>query len=148
MKMVITAEEFNARGRGHLPGHLGLHITLASPGEVRATMAVCQHHMAPNGYLHAGAVVTMADTCCGYGCLLNLPENASGFTTVELKSNHVGTALSGSVECSATPLHIGRTTQVWDATVRHLESGKTIAIFRCTEMVLYPSSKATKAPQS
>ncbi len=140
--MVVTAEQFNARGQGRFPGYLGLNITLASPGEVRATMAVCEQLMAPNGYLHAGAVVAMADTCCGYGCVLNLPATASGFTTVELKSNHLGTALTGSVECVATPVHIGRTTHVWDATVRHLESGKTIAIFRCTEMVLYPAPKA------
>ena len=63
---------------------------------------------------------------------------ASGFTTVELKSNHLGTALDGTIECVATAAHLGRTTQVWDAVVTHRESGKTIALFRCTQMVLYP----------
>ena len=94
--------------------------------------------MAPNGFLHAGTVVTLADTTAGYGCIVNLPAEASGFTTVELKSNHVGTALDGTIESVARPVHIGRTTQVWDATVTHRETGRTIALFRCTQLVLYP----------
>ena len=93
--------------------------------------------MAPNGYLHAGSVVTLADTSTGYGCVVNLPEGATGFTTIELKSNHLGTARDGTIECVATAVHIGKTTQVWDAVVTHRESGKTIALFRCTQMVLY-----------
>jgi uncharacterized protein (TIGR00369 family) len=67
----------------------------------------------------------------------NLPAQASGFTTIELKSNHLGTAREGTVDCVATPAHLGRTTQVWDAVVTHRESGRTIALFRCTQMVLY-----------
>lgn len=98
--------------------------------------------MAPNGYLHAGAVVTLADTSAGYGCLASLPEGAIGFTTIELKSNHVGTARSGTIESVATAVHLGKTTQVWDAVVTHKESGKTIAHFRCTQMILYPKAGA------
>jgi uncharacterized protein (TIGR00369 family) len=94
--------------------------------------------MAPNGFLHAGSVVTLADTLCGYGCVLNLPSGASGFTTVELKSNHLGTTRDGTVAVLATPAHLGKTTQVWDAVVTHHESGRTLALFRCTQMVLYP----------
>eukprot|EP01036_Dinobryon_divergens_P038919 gene38918-biopygen30959 len=94
--------------------------------------------MAPNGFLHAGSVVTLADTSCGYGCVANLPKEASGLTTIELKSNHLGTALEGTIDCVAKPAHLGRTTQVWDAVVTHRETGKTIALFRCTQMVLYP----------
>ncbi len=95
--------------------------------------------MAPNGFLHAATVVALADTSCGYGCVANLPANAKGFTTIELKSNHLGTAKDGTIECIATPVHVGKTTQVWDAVVSHRESGKKIALFRCTQMVLYPS---------
>lgn len=94
--------------------------------------------MAPNGFLHAGTVVTLADTACGYGCVRALPEGSSGFTTVELKSNFLGTAREGVIECRAEALHLGRTTQLWDATVKHRETGKTIALFRCTQMVLWP----------
>ena len=133
-----TLHEFNQRGAAMLPGHLGIVITHAEAGEVRGEMAVRHELMAPNGFLHAGSLVTLADTCCGYGCLSSLPEGATGFTTIELKSNHLGTAREGAVLCVARPAHLGRTTQVWDATVTHRESGKTLALFRCTQMVLYP----------
>ncbi|PZO19959.1 MAG: thioesterase [Burkholderiales bacterium] len=132
------AEQFNQRGAGALPGHLGLVITHVSPQEVRSELAVKPTTMAPNGFLHAGSVVTLADTSCGYGCVANLPKEAVGFTTIELKSNHLGTALEGTIDCVAKPAHLGRTTQVWDAVVTHRETGKTIALFRCTQMVLYP----------
>lgn len=137
---MVTAEALNARGEGHLPGHLGLVIRRVEGDEVEATMAVQPHLMAPNGFLHAGAIVTLADTCAGYGCVANLPEGATGFTTVELKSNHLGTTRDGTVSCLAKAVHLGRTTQVWDATVRHAESGRVLALFRCTQMVLMPRS--------
>ena len=96
------------------------------------------HHWAPNGFLHAGAVVTLADTLCGYGCTMSLPEGATGFTTVELKSNHLGTVREGAIIGRARMVHGGRTTQVWDAEVSDEASGKVIAVFRCTQLVLYP----------
>jgi 1,4-dihydroxy-2-naphthoyl-CoA hydrolase len=144
----FTVEQFNQRGATCLPGHLGIEITHVERNEVRASMHVQDHAMAPNGFLHAGALVTLADTCAGYGCVLNLPDGATGFTTVELKSNHLGTARGGHVLCSASPMHVGTTTQVWDAVVRHAQTLKVLALFRCTQMVLYakpgregPSSK-------
>jgi uncharacterized protein (TIGR00369 family) len=130
-----TPTFFNRFGAEHLPGHLGIEITQMTPGEVHARLAVDKHLMAPNGFLHAGSVVTLADTCAGYGCVTSLPQDASGFTTLELKSNHLGTAREGVIECVAKAVHLGRTTQVWDATVT--SAGKTIALFRCTQMVLY-----------
>jgi len=135
---MLTPDHFNQRGVGALPGHLGIVVTHVGPMEVRSEMLVKPQLMAPNGFLHAGSVVTLADTSAGYGCVANLPAGASGFTTIELKSNHLGTALEGTVECVAKAAHCGKTTQVWDAVVTHRESGKTIALFRCTQMVLYP----------
>lgn len=134
---MIDPEEFNRRGAEMLPGHLGIVIKSIARGEVRAELAVQKSVMAPNGFLHAGSVVTLADTASGYGCVASLPEGAVGFTTIELKSNHLGTAREGTIECVATAAHLGRTTQVWDAVVTHRETGKTIALFRCTQMVLY-----------
>ena len=128
---------FNERGQGKLPGHLGVTITAMSPGSVKSELEVREFLMAPNGYLHAGTLVTLADTSCGYGCWAGLPEGASGFTTIELKSNHLGTTRDGTVDCVATAAHMGRTTQVWDAVVSHRQTGKTLALFRCTQMVLY-----------
>lgn len=134
---MLTPADFNQRGVGHLPGHLGVVITHVAAKEVRSELPITRALMAPNGYLHAGSVVTLADTSAGYGCVVNLPAGATGFTTVELKSNHVGTARDGTIECVATAVHLGKTTQVWDAVVSHRETGKTIALFRCTQMVLY-----------
>ena len=132
-----TPDQFNHRGVGNLPGHLGVVITHADKSEVKSELPIIRSLMAPNGFLHAGSVVTLADTSAGYGCLANLPDGATGFTTIELKSNHLGTARDGTIECSAKPAHLGKTTQVWDAVVTHRESGKTIALFRCTQMILY-----------
>jgi uncharacterized protein (TIGR00369 family) len=137
---VSTPERFNEIFADKLPGYLGIVVTHMSGTEVRAEMEVNQSNIAPNGFLFAGSVVTLADTLCGNGCISNLPEGASGFTTIELKSNHLGTAREGTIECVANAVHMGRTTQVWDALVTHRQSGKTIALFRCTQMILYPQS--------
>jgi 1,4-dihydroxy-2-naphthoyl-CoA hydrolase len=133
-----TPDEFNTFGAHHLPGHLGIVILQADASEIRAELTVRPELMAPNGFLHAGSVVTLADTAAGYGCFQNLPEGAAGFTTIELKSNHMSTVRAGIVDCVARPVHLGRTTQVWDATVTAREGGKLLALFRCTQMVLYP----------
>ena len=132
-----VADHFNQIGADCLPGHLGIVITHSGPKEIHAELPVRAPLMAPNGFLHAATVIGLADTAAGYGCVANLPEGAAGFTTVELKSNHLGTATTGTIECVAKAAHLGKTTQVWDATVTHRESGKTIALFRCTQMVLY-----------
>jgi uncharacterized protein (TIGR00369 family) len=135
---MITLEALNRRGTGFLPGYMGIVFTKLTDEELHAEIAIQAHHIAPNGYLHAGTVVTLADTACGYGCVAKLPAGASGFTTIELKSNFLGTAREGTVACVARAQHLGRTTQLWDATVTHKESGKAMALFRCTQLILYP----------
>jgi len=137
-EVMNTPEHFNSFGSNNLPGLLGIVITGVNGKEVRSELPVRRELMAPNGYLHAGSVVALADTTAGYGCVANLPPGATGFTTIELKSNHLGTARDGTIECVATAAHLGRTTQVWDAVVTHRETGKTLALFRCTQMVLFP----------
>lgn len=123
---------------GYLPSHLGIELCHIGEGVVEMQLVLAQHHMALNGYMHAGAVVTLADTACGYGAMAHLPEGAESFTTIELKSNHLGTARSGKVCCTATLVHGGRSTQVWDAKVYAADSAKTLALFRCTQMILWP----------
>jgi uncharacterized protein (TIGR00369 family) len=135
---MYTLEQLNARGAGKLPSYLGIVFTVAAPNEVVGEIAIKEFHLAPNGFLHAGTLVTLADTSCGYGCLANLPPGAKGFTTIELKSNHLGTTLEGTIVSRATPVHLGKQTQVWDAVVTHKETGRTLALFRCTQMILYP----------
>ncbi|MES2128593.1 MAG: PaaI family thioesterase [Pseudomonadota bacterium] len=133
-------DQIIAKGAQSLPGHLGIIISAIAHGQVRARLDVQPLHLAPNGYLHAGTVVTLADTAAGYACVASLPEGATGFTTIELKSNHLGTVREGAICCVATPAHLGKTTQVWDVVVSNEATGKTIALFRCTQMVLYPPS--------
>jgi len=133
-----TREHFQSFGAGHLPGHLGVEIITVSAALVESRMSVQKSVMAPNGYLHAASVVALADTSCGYGCVAALPQGASGFTTIELKANFLGTTREGAILCRATPLHLGRTTQVWDAVVSVEGSAARIAFFRCTQMVLWP----------
>ena len=132
-----TPAFFNDLGLEHFPALLGLVVTSVDAEALRAELVIRKALMAPNGFLHAGTLVTLADTCAGYGCVAHLPEGATGFTTLELKSNHLGTAREGVVDCVARPAHLGRTTHVWDAVVSHRESGKTLALFRCTQMILY-----------
>ncbi len=129
-------DEWNAASDEYLPGVLGIEFTVVDDDEVRARMAVTKALLAWNGFLHGGSVVTLADTACGYGTVNSLPVDAIGFTTLELKSNFLGTARDGFVECVATPVHKGRTTQVWDASVNIEGVDKTIARFRCTQLIL------------
>jgi 1,4-dihydroxy-2-naphthoyl-CoA hydrolase len=135
---MLTLEMFNNRAVGSLPGHLGIVINHVGASEIFGELVLKDVLMAPNGYLHAGSIVTLADTCCGYGCFANLPEGATGFTTIEPKSNHLGTAREGTIASQATAVHLGKTTQVWDAVITHKETDKTIALFRCTQLILYP----------
>ncbi len=135
---MLTIEDLNARSPGSLLGLLGVEITRTEPGRAAGRLLVRPNLLAPNGYLHAASVVALADTCCGFGAVASLPEGARGFTTIELKSNFLGTALEGILECEATMTHGGRTTQVWDATVTDAAGDRTIALFRCTQMILYP----------
>ena len=114
-----------------------MEILTVTREAVESRMAVRREVMAPNGFLHAASVIALADTSCGYGCVASLPEGAKGFTTIELKSNFLGTARDGDIACRATPVHLGRTTQVWDAVVTNEASGARIALFRCTQMVLW-----------
>ncbi len=127
-----------ARQAGTLPDQLGIKVLEATTDRMVLAFDVTRAHHAPNGFLHAASIIALADTACGYGTVLNLPEGASGFTTIELKSNFFATALSGRVIATAVPVHRGRTTQVWDAEAVSEDTGKRMALFRCTQSVLWP----------
>ena len=134
----LTPEVLNQRGGGYLPHLIGIEIIKITADSLTARLPIRSDLLAPNGYLHAAAVVALADTAAGYGTIVNLPEGASSFTTIELKSNFLGTARDGVILCTATPAHLGRTTQVWDAVVRSEGAARPLALFRCTQLILYP----------
>ena len=133
--MELTLAQLQELGSPGFPGLLGIDVYEAGDGFVRARLVLHEKHQAPNGYLHAGAVVGLADSACGYGCILGLPEGATGFTTIELKTNFLRSAWEGTIECEALRVHGGRTTHVWDATVTDPE-GRTMALFRATQLIL------------
>jgi uncharacterized protein (TIGR00369 family) len=136
---MTTIDQLNARSVGYLPGLLGIDFLTIGPERLTSRLSLRPELLAPNGYLHAAVIIALADTTCGYGTFTELPAGANNFTTIELKSNFLGTARAGTIACVATRVHSGRTTQVWDAEVTEETSGKTIALFRCTQLILYPS---------
>ena len=134
-----SVESLNRRTGNNLPGWFGVNVVAVSDGRLLMDVVVKPQFLAPNGYLHAASIIALADTACGYATIAHMPDGASNFTTIELKSNFLGTATEGTLRAEASAAHQGRTTQVWDATVTHTDSGRTIALFRCTQMILWPN---------
>jgi 1,4-dihydroxy-2-naphthoyl-CoA hydrolase len=133
-----TLEAFAHRGDGRLPGLIGVRFSAVAENRIDAELDIRSELLAPNGYLHAATVIALADTACGYGCLAHLPAGAANFTTLELKTNFLGTVREGTIACVATPAHLGNTTQVWDAVVADGTRARRIALFRCTQLILWP----------
>ena len=136
--MSSDLEEFHIRGEGRFPGFLGIEVVDVGHGRTHMRLDIASHHVAPNGFLHAGVVVGLADSACGYGCVASLPDGAQNFATIEVKTNFLGTVTEGSIECRSSLVHGGRTTQVWDAEVTDEATGKVLALFRCTQLIVYP----------
>lgn len=134
----ITLDQLQVRGDGRLPGLLGFRVVDLMEGLLHAELDIRPDLLAPNGFLHAATVIALADTAAGFGCIAHLPVGAQNFTTVELKANFVSTAREGTIVAKARPAHLGNTTQVWDAEVTRKTDGKAIALFRCTQMILWP----------
>jgi 1,4-dihydroxy-2-naphthoyl-CoA hydrolase len=132
----LDVATLNGLSPGRFPGLIGFQVTEVERGLVRARLEVQEHLLAPNGYLHAAVVVGLVDTACGYGCRTCLPDDAIGFTTIELKTNFLGTLTTGVLACEARLVHGGRTTQVWDARAVDAGNDATVALFRCTQLVL------------
>ncbi|MBK6358260.1 MAG: PaaI family thioesterase [Dechloromonas sp.] len=140
LRQDVSISVLNERGGEYLPGYLGIEMLELASGTLRSRMPVKKLHFAPNDFLHAASIVALADTTCGYATIAHLPEGAHSFTTIELKSNHLGTVKDGSIACVATAQHLGRNTQVWDAVVTDEVTGRKIALFRCTQMILWPKA--------
>jgi uncharacterized protein (TIGR00369 family) len=136
----MTLDKMQNRLKGSLPELLGMELVSIKPGRLQSRLIVNQNLLAPNGFLHAATIIGLADTTCGFGTMAHLPEGAESFTTVELKANFMGTVREGGIHCEAQREHSGRTLQVWDAAVTDKASGRTIALFRCTQMILGPKA--------
>ena len=132
------------RGEGRLPGLVGFRFVAVERGRLDAELDIRPELLAPNGYLHAATVIALADTAAGFGCLAHLPDDRHNFTTIELKCNFLSTAREGTLACTARAAHLGRATQVWDATVTRKADGATTALFRCTQIVLPPRGEPAR----
>jgi uncharacterized protein (TIGR00369 family) len=141
----VTVDALQKRAQIGLPALLGLQVVDLAEGALQMRLPLEPKLLAPNGYLHAASVIALADTACGFACVAHLPQGAHNFTTIELKANFLGTATDGSLVAKARAVHQGRTTQVWDASVSHVESGRSIAEFRCTQLVLWPKADRREA---
>jgi len=133
-----SVDDLNRASQGKLPGHLGLVVTEVADGRLAGRLEVRPDLVAHTGYLLAGALLSCLDILCAYGVSTAWPDGASGFTTVEVKSNFVGTVTEGAVLFEAELLHGGRLTQVWDAWARDAATNRLMAAFRCTQIILYP----------
>ena len=138
LRAEVDIAELDRRSQGRFPGMVGLEMVRLEERLVVMRLRLRPEHLAPNGFLHGAVVVALADTACGYGTAAHLPAGARSFTTAELKTNYLGTVRDGAIVCEARPLHMGRTTQVWDADVRNEASGERVAVFRCTQILLWP----------
>ena len=134
----VDLDTLNTRGTGRLPGWFGLKVVRIDERELAMQLQIQPQMLAPNGFLHAATVIALADTACGFATIAHLPDGAESFTTVELKCNFLGTATEGTLEAVAKGVHLGGATQVWDAEVRDVAAGRTLALFRCTQMILWP----------
>jgi uncharacterized protein (TIGR00369 family) len=136
LRAEITAEKLHSGQADCLPGRFGLVVTRIEEGRLDAEVEILPWMLAPNGYLHAASVLLLADTAAGYASIAHLPPGAKNFTTVELKSNFLGTTREGSMRTECRADHLGRTTQVWSATVFG-PGARKLALFRCTQLILW-----------
>jgi 1,4-dihydroxy-2-naphthoyl-CoA hydrolase len=133
---VARARDVTAFFGPRVPGQLGCVFDHSAADLVVGHIDVTENLIAGTGFLFAPAIVALADACAAIGCGTNIPEDAS-FTTIELKTNFLSSARVGErVACRCTPVHLGRQTQVWDAEVTNESTGRRMALFRCTQMVL------------
>ena len=117
------------------PGLMGVEIAEATPERIVATLLVRPELCTSGGVCHGGAYMAFADTVGALGTVMNLPEGTRT-TTIESKTNFLGPApVDTRITAEATPLHRGKTTQVWQTMIRN-EAGKLCAVVTQTQMVL------------
>ena len=133
----LDAAHFNEIGKTKFPDFLGIHLEEVEGPSLKASMEIKDFLFAPNGFVHAGSIITLADTLAGYASIANLPENAKSFTTIELKTNFLGAVREGTLVAETKPIHLGRTTHIWNVMVSSKETGKKVALFSCTQLILY-----------
>ncbi len=110
---------------------IGIELETLTAERVVATMPVDDRTRQPFGLLHGGASAALAETVASLGAFLNIDAESHAAVGVELNANHLRGKRDGIVTATATPLHRGRTTHVWDIRITD-EEGKLVCVSRCT----------------
>ncbi|SDB81879.1 uncharacterized domain 1-containing protein [Raineyella antarctica] len=127
--------EVNARSRGSAVEHLGIEIISCTDDSLRGRMRVDERTVQPAGVLHGGASVLFAETLASWAATYVVDQTKQYAVGLEVNANHVRPGLPGMLEGVATPLNLGRTTQIWDIRITN-EAGKLVCVSRCTMAVL------------
>ncbi len=125
-------------------GTLGIELVEATPERVVVEMEVTAAHHQPYGFLHGGVSVVLAETVMSVGAGLQAGPDRRVFG-MEINANHMRPVRSGTVRCTGTPLHVGRTTQVWQAEV-HDDRGRCVCVSRCTLAVRDANTQPLQQP--
>jgi 1,4-dihydroxy-2-naphthoyl-CoA hydrolase len=134
---VSLAAQFQERLKGILPELLGIRLVEVTPDKVLATLEVRPELCTTGKILHGGSIMAFADTLGAVGTVVNMPQG-HGTATIESKTNFIGGAAEGTtVTGESTPVHKGRTTQVWQTRITNAE-GKLVAIVTQTQIVMPP----------
>ncbi len=120
---------------------LDMRVVESNPDRVVITMPVTAGHLQPRGYLHGGASVALAETAASYGASLNAADGMNVFGQ-EINANHIRSVRDGVLTAIATPIHVGRTSQVWQTMIRD-ERDRLICVSRCTIAVV-PGASAPR----
>ena len=131
----VELDELNALTHDTLAAHLGIRFTELGPDYLRGTMPVDARTHQPMGLLHGGASVVLAETLASIGGMLAMREGGTAVVGVEINANHVRGVRSGLVTGTARPVHVGRTTQVWDIRIEK-DDGALVCVSRLTLSVL------------
>jgi 1,4-dihydroxy-2-naphthoyl-CoA hydrolase len=128
-------EKLRARATDNLATALGIRITELTETRVVATMPVDERTRQPFGILHGGASVALAETVASLGGTMNVDLERFAVVGVEINANHIRAKREGVVTGTATPIHLGRSTQVWEVKIVD-EQDRTICVSRCTLAVV------------
>ena len=119
---------------------LGVAYERLSPEEVVASLSVTAAHHQPGGYVHGGVNVALAESVASVGATLAAPEGKVAFG-MEINANHVRPVRAGTLRATARPLHVGRTTQVWEVRIED-EEGRLVCVSRCTLAIVEAERRA------
>jgi uncharacterized protein (TIGR00369 family) len=130
----FSPEEVARRLDGFFPAELGIEVLETGVDGARGRLVAERRHLHPGGFVHGGVWVSLADTVAAWATIPNL-QPGTDFSTAEMKTNLFGAAREGdALEAVASPLHVGRRTQVWEVRVEVAE--KLCALFVCTQVIV------------